>query len=97
VPTRGDFVKTFPLSGDPTASPATYKQQYTESRTKQVNVGLNVHGVQLGLTATSDFTSGIEITYTLIAGTDYELFYANDCDGLLFATPAESPEMSAVL
>ena len=90
VPPRGDFVRTYPLAGDSTAAPARYKEVYAQSSSKRVNVGLNVHGVQLGLTAASDFGSSVEIKYTLRAGMDYDLFYASDCDGYLFGSTAST-------
>ena len=91
VPARGDFVRPFQVAGDPTTSSATFTETYSQTSTKKVNVGLNVHGVQLGLTATSDFGSSIKIKYTLRTGVDYELFYARDCDGYLFGPNAVHP------
>jgi hypothetical protein len=88
VPPSGDFVRKFPLAGDPSGSLATYKEKYSRKTKQKVNVGLNVKGVELGLSATSDFGSDIEIKYSLKSGIDYELLYASDCDGYLFgATP----------
>jgi hypothetical protein len=89
VPARGDFVRPFQVAGDPTSSSATFTATYSRTATKKVNVGLNVHGVQLGLTANSDFGSSIEIKYTLKTGIDYELFYARDCNGYLFGPTPE--------
>jgi hypothetical protein len=86
VPARGPLAYRFPLAGDPSDSSATFTRKYSQDKTKNVSVGIDVHGVQLGLTATSDFGSSVEIKYTLKTGTDYELFHAADCDGLLFGT-----------
>lgn len=90
VPPRGDFVRPFPLADDPSGAPATYEKGYTTCTAKKVNVGLDVRGVKLGLTASSDFGSTIKIKYTLISGVDYALFYARDCDGYVFGPTPES-------
>jgi hypothetical protein len=91
VPARGAHARRFPLAGDPSGSSATYTHKYSQDKTKSVSVGIDVHGVQLGLTAKSDFGSSVEIRYTLKTGSDYELFHAADCDGLLFGTTPASP------
>ncbi len=88
IPPSGDFVRKYPLAGDTSGSLATYKEKYSRKTKLKVNVGLKVKGVELGLSAASDFGSDIEIKYSLKSGIDYELLYASDCDGYLFgATP----------
>lgn len=88
VPERGEFVKTFPVAGDPSGAPATYSEGYSNSRKYKVKVGLDVKGVKLGLTANSDFGERIRIEYKLKSGIDYHLFYARDCDGYMFGINA---------
>jgi hypothetical protein len=84
VPSRGAFVRKFSLAEDPTAAPANFREEYRQAEAKKITVGLSVKGVQLGLSASSNFESSVAITYTLRGGTDYELFEAADCEGWLF-------------
>jgi hypothetical protein len=83
---RAEYVRPFPLAADPTAAPATYSLAYVQGTTKKVSAGFSAHGVQLGLSATSDFASSVKITYTLSAGVEYGLFRARDYDGYLFGS-----------
>ncbi len=86
VPARGDSAGEYLLAGDPSGSMAIYKYKYKQTVTKKVNVGINVHGVQLGISATSTFASSVELKYTLKTGADYKLFSAEGSEGLLFGT-----------
>ena len=91
IPGQGKPARTFPTAGDTSGSTATYTMGYTETRKDAVKVGLDIKGVKLGLSAKSDFGSRIKIEYKLRTGIDYELFYARDCDGYLFASPPKTP------
>lgn len=84
VPPLGRFAAKYPLAGDPSGSVAQYTEKYIQTTKTPVEVGLKVHGIELGLKATSDFESDVEVKYTLKSGCDYRLFFAHDCDGYLF-------------
>jgi len=84
VPSRGRSVAKYRLADDPSDSIATYTYKYTQTAATRVNVGINIHDVQLGLSAISTFASGVEVKYLLKTGADYELFRSEDSEGLLF-------------
>jgi hypothetical protein len=86
VPGRGIFVERYPLATDPTGAIATYKHEYKQTVARTSSVGINVRGVQLGLSVTSKCTSSVEIKYTLKTGLNYDLFAAEGSEGLLFGT-----------
>jgi hypothetical protein len=83
----GEFITRFPLSGDPTGAVATFKEKYAPTAKKTNQFGLTAQGLEVGLSAVSDFASSVEIKYALTAGTDYWLFCARDGDGYLFGEP----------
>jgi hypothetical protein len=84
VPLRGEFFTRYPLAGDRSASLAHYTETYIQKVRKQVTVGLDVKGFQMSLTTSSDYSSGVKVEYALRGGADYELFYAQKSEGLLF-------------
>lgn len=85
IPSRGEFVRKYPLAGDPTAGISQFTETYNQKMTKQLDAGLNVKGFEMGLTSSSDYSSGVKLEYELRNGVDYQLFYAKDSEGLLFA------------
>ena len=84
VPIRGEFVARYLLAGDPSGSMASYTYKYSQTRPRITKAGINVNGIQLGLSVASTFAASVEIKYTLKTGADYELFCAESSEGLLF-------------
>jgi hypothetical protein len=89
VPERGALVEPrWQLAGDPSRSLARYERTYTTRTVKKVRVGFKVQGTELGLTASSDYSSGVKVSYAVRTGADYDLFYVKDYDGFLCASSA---------
>ena len=88
APAKAEYVRPYLLAADPTAAPAVFSQAYVQASRKKVTAGFSAHGVQLSLSATSDFESAVTITHTLSGGMDYGLFRARDYDGYLFGSPS---------
>ena len=63
---------------------ASYTYKYSQTRPRITKAGINVNGIQLGLSVASTFAASVEIKYTLKTGADYELFCAESSEGLLF-------------
>ncbi len=84
VPPRGEFVRPYPLAGDTSGALATYSETYKQQKNKQAKVGFKVKGVELGLTTKSDYSDGVKMEFQLKGGSNYGLYYAQDCDGVLF-------------
>jgi hypothetical protein len=84
VPPLGEFIRPYPLAGDTSGALATYSETYKQQKNKKANIGFKVQGVDLGLTTSFDCSDSIKIEFLLKGGTDYGLYYAKDCDGVLF-------------
>lgn len=85
LPPRGPLVQTYPLAGDPTGTLATYTYSYEQEKPSSSQIGLDIPGVKLSLTAQSSMTSSVTVTYQLRSGRDYKLYRVGDGDGLVWA------------
>jgi hypothetical protein len=84
-PPIGAVEQTYPLAGDTSGAPATYKFAYKQTKSHGLKVGIKAFGADLSLESSSTLETSVSLSFGLPGGRDYELHRLAEGDGVLWA------------